>query len=61
MTSQKLSPSHSGTPDVLLDQIEQHLLALTNAALEDYERPRRPVDEFAPEFLLFGSPPGCGT
>jgi hypothetical protein len=60
MNSQHLRPNHGSAPDALLDQVEQVLLAFTTAMLdEDDERPRRRVDEFAPEFLNFRSmPPG---
>lgn len=60
MTSPKLRPSPGSAPDALLDQLEQRLLLLTTAALDDHDEERqRLVDEFAPEFLTFQSkPPG---
>lgn len=60
MNSQYLHPIHGSAPEALLDQAEQALLALTTATLDEVdERPRRRVDEFAPEFLNFRSmPPG---
>lgn len=59
MTPHNLHPNHSRAPDTPLDQIEQELLALTTAALDEFDRPPMLcVDEFAPEFLIFpGKPP----
>jgi hypothetical protein len=60
MNSQHLRPNQGSASEALLDQVEQALLVLTTALLDDDdERPRRRVDEFAPEFLNFRSmPPG---
>lgn len=60
MNSQHLHPNQGSAPEALFDQAERSLLAFTTAMLdEDDERPRRRVDEFAPEFLDFRSmPPG---
>lgn len=60
MTSPKLRPMPGSAPDALLDQLEQRLLLLTTAALDDPDdQQERCVDEFAPEFLTFQStPPG---
>jgi hypothetical protein len=48
----------AGAHDALLDQIERKLLALTTAPLDARDTvPRRCVDEFADDFLVYVSQP----
>lgn len=59
MTSPNLHHSQRSAPDALLDQLEQDLLALTTATLDDDMPPSQCVDEFSTEFLMQWSvPPG---
>jgi len=53
MNSPKLPTLQHGTPDALYDDIEQELLALTTASLDDNDSGTSPtvVDEFDNEFL----------
>ena len=52
MTSPNLQITQLGAPDALFDDIEQELLALTTASLdEDDALPGTSVDEFANDFL----------
>jgi len=53
MNSHKLTTKAHGAPDALLDDIEQELLALITASLDDDGGPApvTQVDEFDNEFL----------
>jgi len=52
MNSPNLQTTQRGAPDALFDDIEQELLALTTASLdEDDAIPGACVDEFADEYL----------
>ncbi len=53
MNSPKLSSLQHSAPDALYDDIEQELLALTTASLDDDDAAASPtiVDEFDNEFL----------
>jgi hypothetical protein len=53
MNSPNLKHNQFSAADALLDQLEQDLIALTTATLEDGdEAPAQCVDEFSTEFLL---------
>jgi hypothetical protein len=61
MNSPKLPSILRGAPDALYDDIEQSLLALTTASLDDEDSVPPTVDEFALEFLIeYGRPPCAG-
>jgi hypothetical protein len=52
MNSPNLQTTQHGAPDALFDDIEQELLALTTASLDEDEAvPGACVDEFADEYL----------
>lgn len=57
MNSPKLPSILRGAPDALYDDIEQALLVLTTASLDDEDRVPPTVDEFALEFLIECSRP----
>jgi hypothetical protein len=58
MNSPNLKHSQRAAPDALFDHIEQDLLALTTAPLDEEDHvPSQSVDEFAPEFLIQWSMP----
>lgn len=59
MNSPNLQSTRHGAPDALLDELEDELLALTTASLDDEDLPAPLVDEFATEFLVeLSRPPG---
>ena len=62
MNSPNLQSNRLGAPDALFDDIEQALLDLTTASLDDENGvPTPTVDEFALEFLIECSrPPSSG-
>jgi hypothetical protein len=52
MNSQNIPFLHSGVQaDAMFNELEQDLLSLTTAALDDEIVPAQVVDEFATEFL----------
>ena len=59
MNSPKLPTLLRGAPDALYDDIEQALLALTTASLDDEDGVPSTVDEFSTDFLIGGSRPPC--
>ncbi len=61
MTSYNLHSLQAGPSEALLDLVEQQLLALTTASLDDESRPIQLVDEFATDFLLGAAEPPRGA
>jgi hypothetical protein len=59
MNSPKLPSTLRGAPDALYDDIEQALLALTTASLDDEDGVPPTVDEFSTDFLIGSSRPPC--
>jgi hypothetical protein len=58
MNSPNLQPTRTGALDALFDDIEQALLDLTTATLDDEDGvPAPTVDEFATDFLIECSRP----
>ncbi|MFC4929754.1 hypothetical protein [Massilia sp. GCM10023247] len=59
MNSPNLQSTQHGAQDALFEELEQELLALTTASLDDDALPAPLVDEFATEFLVELSRPPC--
>jgi hypothetical protein len=57
MTSHNLQTSQSSLSEAMLDLIEQNLLILATASLDDDPAPAQYVDEFSTEFMIHLSMP----